>query len=124
MYAFGISTDFRGRLFPGSQRLLELADEVQQLQVEVLCWCGRPGRLNARVVDGRVVRAGDTVVVADTGGEADGALPGAVPGATTAAATSGRPYGRPGSSRSVKSSLRTATTWACRPSFRAGVHAG
>ena len=71
VYAFGISTDFRGRLFPGAQRLLELADSVQQLQVEVLCWCGRPGRLNARVVGGRVVRAGDTVLVADTGGEAD-----------------------------------------------------
>jgi thymidine kinase len=71
VYAFGISTDFRGRLFPGSQRLLELADSVQQLQVEVLCWCGRPGRLNARVVGGRVVRAGDTVLVADTGGEAE-----------------------------------------------------
>ena len=71
VYAFGISTDFRGRLFPGSQRLLELADSVQQLQVEVLCWCGRPGRLNARVAGGRVVRAGDTVLVADTGGEAD-----------------------------------------------------
>lgn len=67
VYAFGISTDFRGRLFPGSQRLLELADSVEQLQVEVLCWCGRPGRLNARVVGGRVVRAGDTVLVADTG---------------------------------------------------------
>jgi thymidine kinase len=71
VYAFGISTDFRGRLFPGAQRLLELADSVQQLQVEVLCWCGRPGRLNARVVGGRVVRAGDTVLVADTGGDAD-----------------------------------------------------
>jgi thymidine kinase len=71
VYAFGISTDFRGRLFPGSRRLLELADSVEQLQVEVLCWCGRPGRLNARVVGGRVVRAGDTVLVADTGGEAE-----------------------------------------------------
>lgn len=67
VYAFGITTDFRGRLFPGSQRLLELADAVEQLQVAVLCWCGRPGRLNARVVGGRVVRAGDTVLVADTG---------------------------------------------------------
>jgi thymidine kinase len=36
----------------------------------VLCWCGRPGQLNARVVDGRVVRDGDTVVVADTDHEA------------------------------------------------------
>jgi thymidine kinase len=70
VYAFGITTDFRGRLFPGSQRLLELADAVEQLQVEVLCWCGRPGRLNARVVGGRVVRDGSTVLVADTGASA------------------------------------------------------
>ncbi|MCP2257522.1 thymidine kinase [Streptoalloteichus tenebrarius] len=66
VYCFGIATDFRSALFPGSQRLFELADELQAVQVEVLCWCGLPGRFNARVVDGRVVRAGDTVLVADT----------------------------------------------------------
>jgi thymidine kinase len=32
----------------------------------VLCWCGQPGLLNARVVDGVIVREGATVVVADT----------------------------------------------------------
>jgi thymidine kinase len=66
VYCFGIATDFRTRLFPGAQRLMELADEIAPVHVEVLCWCGRPGTLNARVVDGRVVREGDTVVVADT----------------------------------------------------------
>jgi thymidine kinase len=66
VYAFGIATDFRGRMFPGSQRLFELADESVPLQVEVLCWCGRPGRFNARVIDGVVVREGAQVVVADT----------------------------------------------------------
>ena len=66
VYAFGLATDFRSRLFPAAQRLFELADEVQQVQVEVLCWCGRPGLLNARVVDGGVVREGETVVIGDT----------------------------------------------------------
>jgi thymidine kinase len=66
VYAFGLTTDFRARLFPGTQRLLELADDVQRVQVEVLCWCGLPGLLNARVVDGVMVRSGATVVVADT----------------------------------------------------------
>ena len=61
VYAFGIATDFRGRLFPGSARLFELADEVAPLQVEVLCWCGRIGRFNGRVVNGRIVREGATV---------------------------------------------------------------
>ncbi len=66
VYAFGITTDFRGRLFDGTARLFELADEVLPVQVEVLCWCGRPGRFNGRVVDGRLVREGATVMVADT----------------------------------------------------------
>ena len=66
VYAFGLTTDFRTRLFTGTQRLLELADDVQRVQVEVLCWCGLPGLLNARVVDGAMVREGATVVVADT----------------------------------------------------------
>ena len=67
VYCFGLATDFRAQLLPGAKRLFELADEIQPVHVEVLCWCGRPGQLNARVVDGRVVREGDTVVVGDTG---------------------------------------------------------
>ncbi len=66
VYCFGLATDFRTRLLPGAKRLFELADEIHSVHVEVLCWCGRPGQLNARVVDGEVVRDGDTVVVADT----------------------------------------------------------
>ena len=66
VYCFGLATDFRTQLLPGAKRLFELADEVQPVHVEVLCWCGRPGQLNARIVDGRVVREGDTVVVGDT----------------------------------------------------------
>ncbi|MEV7523479.1 hypothetical protein [Streptomyces sp. NPDC091371] len=37
VFAFGITTDFRTKLFPGSQRLIELADRLEQLQVEVFC---------------------------------------------------------------------------------------
>ncbi|MFI5606677.1 thymidine kinase [Amycolatopsis sp. NPDC051903] len=66
VYCFGIATDFRSRLFPGAARLFEVADELQPVQVEVLCWCGRPGRFNARVRDDEILREGDTVVVADT----------------------------------------------------------
>jgi thymidine kinase len=72
VYAFGLTTDFRARLFAGTQRLLELADDVQRIQVEVLCWCGLPGLLNARVVDGAMAREGATVVVADTAPAAPG----------------------------------------------------
>lgn len=65
--AFGLLTDFRTQLFPGSRRLVELADEIRRLQVEARCWCGEAGTHNARTVDGRIVRDGDQVVVGDLG---------------------------------------------------------
>ncbi len=68
VYAFGITTDFRTRLFPGSARLIELADRVEVLQVAALCWCGRRGTHQARTVDGVIVRDGDQVVVGDVDG--------------------------------------------------------
>lgn len=68
VYAFGITTDFRTRLFPGSARLIELADRVEVLQVAALCWCGRRGTHQARTVDGAIVRDGDQVVVGDVSG--------------------------------------------------------
>jgi thymidine kinase len=66
VYAFGILTDFRTRLFPGSARLVELADRVVTLQVEALCWCGSRATHNARVVGGDMVVDGDQVLVGDT----------------------------------------------------------
>ncbi|WP_426999014.1 thymidine kinase [Pseudarthrobacter sp. N5] len=65
VFAFGITADFRTRLFPGSQRLIELADRVQVLQVEALCWCGRRATHNARTVDGVMVMEGAQMVVGD-----------------------------------------------------------
>ena len=66
VFAFGITTDFRTKLFPGSQRLLELADRVNLLQVEALCWCGARATHNARTADGVMVVEGEQVVVGDT----------------------------------------------------------
>ncbi|MCI4066621.1 thymidine kinase [Micromonospora sp. R77] len=71
VYAFGLATDFRSSLFPAARRLFELADSVARIQVEVLCWCGREGLLNARVVDGHVVREGAQVVIGDTADSTD-----------------------------------------------------
>jgi thymidine kinase len=67
VFAFGITADFRTRLFPGSQRLVELADRVDVLQVEALCWCGRRATHNARTIDGAMVVEGEQVVVGDMG---------------------------------------------------------
>jgi thymidine kinase len=67
VYAFGLLTDFRGRLFDGTVRLLELADVRQELVVEARCWCTRRATHNARLVDGKQVYEGEVVVVGDTG---------------------------------------------------------
>jgi thymidine kinase len=66
VFAFGILTDFRTELFPGSARLVELADRVQTLQVEALCWCGARATHNARLVNGVMVTQGEQIVVGDT----------------------------------------------------------
>lgn len=55
--AYGLRTDFRGRLFPGSERLLAIADKLVELKA--MCSCGRKAIMNLRVdADGRVVQEG------------------------------------------------------------------
>ncbi len=66
VYAFGLITDFRGLLFEGTKRMLEIADERMALQVEARCWCGSRATHNARVVNSEVTFEGEVVVVGDT----------------------------------------------------------
>src|SRR6478736_2867968 len=70
-FAFGITSDFRARLFPGAARLVELADRVEVLQVRALCWCGARATHNARTVAGTMVVEGEQVVVGDVDSGAD-----------------------------------------------------
>ncbi len=65
VFAFGILTDFQTLLFPGSARLIELADRVHALQVEALCWCGSRATHNARTENGVMVIEGEQVVIGD-----------------------------------------------------------
>ena len=65
VFAFGLLTDFRGRLFDGTARLLELADVAEAIQCEARCWCGDRATHNARVVDGVQVYEGELLVVDD-----------------------------------------------------------
>lgn len=58
---YGLKTDFRGQLFPGSKRLLELADEIEE--IPTVCWCGKKAHFNARIVDGQIVRDGKQIVI-------------------------------------------------------------
>ena len=56
---YGLKTDFRGELFPGSRRLLEISDK--QVEVKTICWCGRKALFNARYNENGIVRIGKQV---------------------------------------------------------------
>lgn len=73
VYAFGILTDFKSKLFPGSARLVELADVVEELQITAICWCGQIANKNARTLRGVMITEGDQVYVGDT--DSDDAVP-------------------------------------------------
>lgn len=66
VWAFGLLTTFQGRLFSGTARFLELADETSEIQVEARCWCGQRATHNARLVDGVMVTEGEVKMVGDT----------------------------------------------------------
>ena len=59
--AYGLKNDFRNELFEGSQWLLAWADTIEE--VKTICWCGKKAVCNARVVDGKVAREGEQIVL-------------------------------------------------------------
>ncbi len=61
---YGLKNDFSNQLFEGSYYLLVYADKIEE--IKTICWCGRKATMVARVVDGRVVRTGDQIMI---GGE-------------------------------------------------------
>ena len=57
---YGLRTDFKTRLFPGSQRLMELADAIEE--VKVTCqYCQKKATCNLRLVDGQAAIDGPQI---------------------------------------------------------------
>ena len=56
---YGLRTDFQSHLFPGAQRLMELADDIEQIRT--ICWCGKRAHFNARLLNGEMVTEGEQV---------------------------------------------------------------
>lgn len=60
--AYGLRTDFLGKLFPGSAELMALAEEL--IEIKTICRCGRKAMMNARLnEDGRMVTTGNQIEV-------------------------------------------------------------
>ena len=58
---FGLRADFLTKLFPGSKRLFEIADNLEKLPT--MCRCGSQAEFNCRQVDGEFVFEGEQVAI-------------------------------------------------------------
>ena len=59
---YGIRTDFQGKLFPGSQALLAIADELREIRT--ICHCGRKATMVLRLdAQGEAIKSGPQVQV-------------------------------------------------------------
>ena len=58
---YGLLTDFKRELFPGSKRLMELSDSTENFKT--ICQCGRKASINGRFIDGQLVREGNQISV-------------------------------------------------------------
>jgi thymidine kinase len=58
---YGIRADAFGELFPGSAKLMAIADTIEEMKT--ICWCGKKATMNARIKDGHVQFKGDQVAV-------------------------------------------------------------
>ena len=58
---YGLRTDFQENFFEGSMWLMAWADSIEE--VKTICWCGRKAICNARVVNGKVVKEGDQILL-------------------------------------------------------------
>lgn len=58
---YGLRTDFKNELFSGSERLLAIADEIEE--IKTVCWCGKKAICNARYNENGIVRNGKQVML-------------------------------------------------------------
>jgi thymidine kinase len=58
---YGLRADFQTKMFPGSKRLFEVADNVEKLPT--MCFCGSQAEFNTRKVNGAYVFSGDQVAI-------------------------------------------------------------
>mgnify|MGYP004542159131 FL=1 len=58
---YGLRTDFLNHLFPGSRRLMEISDAIEE--VPTVCWCGKRAQCNTRYANGKIVREGTQIML-------------------------------------------------------------
>ena len=67
--AYGLLTDFKTNLFGGSARLVAIQDELEEISVKSVCHCGKKANFNARVVNEKIAKDGEQVLLDPKNGE-------------------------------------------------------
>ncbi len=59
---FGLRADFRTKMFPGSKRLMEIADSITE--IKTICSCGRKATVNVRLdQNGKIITEGEQILI-------------------------------------------------------------
>ncbi|TCO68930.1 thymidine kinase [Marinisporobacter balticus] len=58
---YGLKNDFKNELFEGAYWLLVYADKIEE--IKTICWCGRKATTNAKMIDGKIVKAGEQIQI-------------------------------------------------------------
>ena len=59
---FGLRADFRTKMFPGSKRLMEIADSITE--IKTICSCGRKATVNVRLDgNGKIITEGEQILI-------------------------------------------------------------
>lgn len=61
---YGLRTDFKTNGFEGSTRLLEIADDIEELKT--ICACGKKATFNMRKINGESVFEGEQIIIDDS----------------------------------------------------------
>lgn len=69
--AYGLLTNFKTYMFEGTKRLIELHDEISELSVKSLCHCGQKANINARIVNDKLVKDGEEILLDSKDGKMD-----------------------------------------------------
>ena len=58
---YGLRCDFRLKGFPGATRLLEIADDIEE--IKTICKCGKKATVNVRLIDGKPTFEGEQIAI-------------------------------------------------------------
>ena len=58
---YGLRSDFKTMAFPGSLRLFEVSDDLEELYT--ICRCGKKAKFNGRIVNGKFTSSGSQIAI-------------------------------------------------------------